>query len=79
MCLVIPRRHGDVADVWALTDAMAAAGHYVRDERIGDCNLIVNQGPAATQTIPHLHAHVVPRREGDGLALPWTPKSGRAA
>lgn len=35
-------------------------------------NVIVNNGPDATQTIPHLHWHVVPRRPGDGLALPWT-------
>lgn len=38
----------------------------------GDFNLIVNAGPAATQTIDHLHVHYVPRRDGDGLTLPWT-------
>jgi histidine triad (HIT) family protein len=36
------------------------------------CNLITSAGAAASQTVPHLHVHVVPRREGDGLALPWT-------
>lgn len=35
------------------------------------CNLITSVGRAATQTIEHLHIHVVPRRRGDGLALPW--------
>lgn len=35
-------------------------------------NLITSSGEAATQTVFHLHVHVVPRREGDGLALPWT-------
>lgn len=39
----------------------------------GAYNLITSAGPAATQTIRHLHVHVVPRREGDGLALPWDP------
>lgn len=24
-----------------------------------------------TMAVPHLHVHVVPRRDGDGLALPW--------
>lgn len=35
-------------------------------------NLIVNVGPAASQSIYHLHVHYVPRKEGDGLILPWT-------
>lgn len=35
-------------------------------------NLILNAGAEASQTIEHLHLHYVPRREGDGLALPWT-------
>jgi len=35
-------------------------------------NLITSNGSAATQTIPHIHIHFVPRREGDGLHLPWT-------
>lgn len=35
-------------------------------------NLIVSYGAAATQTIPHIHVHYVPRRDGDTLALPWT-------
>lgn len=35
-------------------------------------NLILNAGAAASQTIEHLHLHYVPRREGDGLVLPWT-------
>lgn len=37
-------------------------------------NLITSRGGAATQTVFHLHVHVVPREAGDGLALPWTPQ-----
>lgn len=37
-----------------------------------DCNLITSVGANATQTVRHLHWHLVPRDEGDGLALPWT-------
>lgn len=44
-----------------------------------DFNLIVNAGPAASQTVRHLHVHYVPRRSGDGLVLPWTGQGGRAA
>lgn len=39
---------------------------------MGDSNLITSSGPAATQTVMHFHVHLVPRGEGDGLALPWT-------
>ena len=35
-------------------------------------NLINSFGANATQTIEHLHFHVVPRRKDDGLHLPWT-------
>jgi histidine triad (HIT) family protein len=38
----------------------------------GDANIITSIGSAATQTVKHLHVHVVPRRAGDGLHLPWT-------
>ncbi|WP_385638093.1 HIT family protein [Streptomyces sp. SudanB5_2050] len=37
-------------------------------------NLITSKGEAATQSVFHLHVHVVPRQEGDGLPLPWTPQ-----
>jgi histidine triad (HIT) family protein len=39
-----------------------------------DFNLITSAGEDATQTVMHLHVHYVPRREGDGLPLPWTPQ-----
>jgi histidine triad (HIT) family protein len=38
----------------------------------GDANIITSIGEAATQTVRHLHLHLVPRIEGDGLTLPWT-------
>ncbi|MCL2703504.1 MAG: HIT family protein [Defluviitaleaceae bacterium] len=38
-------------------------------------NLVQNNGASAGQTVMHFHAHVVPRRIGDGLSLSWIPKS----
>jgi histidine triad (HIT) family protein len=35
-------------------------------------NIITNVGHDASQTIQHLHIHVVPRSSHDGLLLPWT-------
>ncbi|GAB3214293.1 RapZ C-terminal domain-containing protein [Marinactinospora thermotolerans] len=69
--LVIPHAH--VADagvdpaITALT--MAAAADMVAEQPAA--NVITSKGEAASQTVHHLHAHIVPRVEGDGLALPW--------
>lgn len=59
----------------ATADAFDAAIRYARREGIEDYNLIQSNGAAATQTVPHVHVHLVPRREDDGLALPWTEAS----
>jgi len=37
-----------------------------------DYNIITSAGAAATQTVFHLHIHIVPRYPDDGLTLPWT-------
>lgn len=39
------------------------------------CNIITSVGRPATQTIDHLHIHVVPRSVDDGLCLPWTKET----
>ena len=35
-------------------------------------NLLINNGPAANQHVPHVHLHVVPRAAGDGAATVWS-------
>lgn len=62
-------------DVWNSGDAMAAVGLWQMsnfDAPKEHFNLILNAGSNASQTIQHMHLHYVPRREGDGLMLPWT-------
>lgn len=77
--LFLPSRHlADARDLGGLNSAMALASSWAVDwennpGRREDFNLITSAGPAATQTIRHLHVHYVPRRPGDGLHLPWTP------
>lgn len=51
--------------------AMEAAAWDLNQDG-GEANLITSSGRLATQTVKHLHVHFVPRRENDGLALPWT-------
>ncbi|WP_420167725.1 HIT family protein [Streptomyces violaceoruber] len=71
--LVIPRTH--VADVGARplvsARAMACAAELAAD--LLAVNVITSKGRAATQTVAHLHLHLVPRTAGDALPLPWTP------
>jgi len=76
--LVVPRRH--VPDIWALDPDEAAhlsratllLAEAVRDAvRPEGLNVIQSNGEAATQTVEHLHVHVVPRSEGDAIGPIW--------
>lgn len=73
--LVIPKRHAtELEDLDPDTGAeLFRAGHRLalairRGGLAADgANLILNDGTAAFQTVPHVHLHVVPRRHGDKL------------
>lgn len=70
--LVVPRRHVaslfdlpqvERAAVWAL---VAEVRSLLAAELQTDAFTIgLNDGPAAGQTVPHAHVHVIPRRTGD--------------
>ena len=44
---------------------------YRSDPAVLGINLLINDGPAANQHVPHLHLHLIPRRVGDLPALCW--------
>jgi histidine triad (HIT) family protein len=71
--LVIPTVH--VAD-WTVDPKVTGmvAARAAEIAPAGASNLITSAGWAATQTVRHLHFHIVPRRAGDRLPLPWTPQ-----
>ena len=81
--LVIPRGH--VED--ALDDPLVTATVMHRTAQLGGqygmkqpgmgLNFITSVGKAATQSVFHLHIHIVPRFENDGLALPWYSGKGK--
>lgn len=80
--LVIPRRH--VPDIWAVDSELAAhlgqatvkVAHAVRRAMQPDgLNVIQSSGEAATQTVMHLHIHVVPRWHDDKVGRIWPPET----
>lgn len=79
--LVIPRQH--VVDAWHLhmplgADLMRAiidVGRAIdRAIQPDGMNLISSAGEAASQSVFHLHFHLVPRRDGDAFGDIWPPK-----
>lgn len=74
--LVIPLVH--VEDY--LDNPEVTAATFRRAAEFGNkpSNLITSAGREATQSVRHLHVHIVPRAENDGLALPWYSGKSRA-
>lgn len=72
--LVIPKAHvEDALDSPIITGAtFARAAEYAAWQGAHGYNLITSKGVEATQSVFHLHVHVVPRRPADGLQLPWS-------
>ncbi len=71
--LVVSRYHATDAAQWPdITAETMRFAAVLADADYSNCNLITSIGPAATQTVFHLHIHIVPRYPGDGLTLPWT-------
>jgi histidine triad (HIT) family protein len=74
--LVLPKRHTtDLTDTPPETLAtLVTIGQRVaraaRATELADAtHIAINDGPAAFQTVPHIHLHVVPRRNGDKLSF----------
>lgn len=47
----------------AVREITGATGH----------NILQNDGGVAGQAVDHVHFHIIPRREGDGLGYRWLP------
>ncbi|ASF09834.1 HIT family protein [Nocardia brasiliensis NBRC 14402] len=93
--LVIPKQHAtELEDLDAELGAYVfRAGHRLalavrRSPLAADgANLVLNDGTAAFQTVPHVHLHVIPRSHGDKLRFaagfllrrPHDPQSTAAA
>jgi histidine triad (HIT) family protein len=82
-CLVIPKEHAeDIHDISPelLADIARTAQRVAKSakEHLGcaGVTLVQSSGAVAFQSVFHIHFHVIPRYEGDGVRLPWTPKPG---
>lgn len=75
--LVVSKRHiKDATEDPYLAGLVMGCASSLAKSLNGPCNIITSIGREATQTIFHLHVHVVPRRLNDGLTLPWTNQRG---
>ena len=70
--LIIPKRH--VSSLFELNEDEFSALHPLLNNTKKKLdkefspkayNIGINDGPAAGQTVPHLHIHLIPRYEGD--------------
>ncbi|WP_083737368.1 HIT family protein [Amycolatopsis keratiniphila] len=77
--IVAPHAHVESGHRDPLVTGYAAACAAELAAQLGyrEYNLIQSSGRCATQTVPHLHWHLVPRSPDDGLPLPWTPHQQR--
>lgn len=76
--LVIPLRH--IPDIWSLDVktgddlsrvTIRLAGAIREAVRPDGLNVIQSNGEAATQTVRHLHIHLLPRWEDDSIGPIW--------
>jgi histidine triad (HIT) family protein len=76
--LVIPKAHAVTLDQLSDEDAMACAKVLPRLSRAlikatgaPGWNVLQNNGPVAGQAVGHVHFHLIPRQDGDGLGYRW--------
>lgn len=78
--LVVPRQH--IPDIWTLSDDQAAplihavlrvVRAVAKALNPDGLNVINSAGEAASQTVCHLHVHVVPRWSSDHIGNIWPP------
>ena len=69
--LVVPREHVRDAVQRPCVTAVVMAHAAELASEYSSSNILTSVGAPATQSVFHLHVHVVPRQAGDQLMLPW--------
>jgi histidine triad (HIT) family protein len=80
--IILPREHrtileqmttSEISKMFVISNKLSAA--EFGSLGLGGTNLIVNNGVAAGQEVPHVAMHLIPRmQQGDNLKLEWQPK-----
>jgi len=85
-CLVITKAHAatvwdaEPADLQAAITTAKKVAMSIRDTLKPDgLNMLQANGPAAFQSVPHYHLHLIPRWENDGKGFDWTLVPGDRA
>lgn len=76
--LLIPRKHYATLDEMPAAEAAEMLRHLpglvaaVRSAAAAEgVNVLQNNGAAARQEVPHVHFHIIPRRQGDRWQWNW--------
>lgn len=83
--LILPKKH--MADIFEM-DRETGERVFVLAARVARAmkkalhcdglNVVQNNGETAGQTVFHFHMHLIPRYEGDGQRIGWTPGTSEA-
>ena len=82
--LVIPKKHYEFYPEVPAEESAAVAAAMTKlapaiiasQDAVG-FNLILANGSCAGQVVPHVHFHIVPRKDGDGMGFRWKHGSYR--
>ncbi|MCI6004920.1 MAG: HIT family protein [Blautia sp.] len=78
--LILPKTHA--ANIYELPEELAGKAMILAKKMAAkmtealECvgfNIVQNNGEIAGQTVFHFHMHLIPRYQGDGVGLTWTP------
>ena len=75
--LIIPKEHAEKMHELSddsLTDILVVAKKIALAQGVKNYNILQNNGKIAHQVVMHVHFHLIPKTESDGLGIGWKPK-----
>lgn len=79
--LVMPKKHFEniIETPESVFEGLMAAAKRLAPAVItgsdsSGANIVINNGQSAGQIVKHIHVHIIPRAEGDGVSVHWDHK-----